>query len=364
MGLDTGLPALESHGGRLRRKEARQKPRALDLEINGNQQCASHRPMAQFGSRAFLTRTGAVLASLLWVACGTATTTTPVRFGAGPLTHLEGLAACAPTQPAQQVIDPDRPLTVLVHGCSSSGGRFRSLANVFELHGQQTACFNYNDRDSLRASGQQLRRALNGLRRRMRHGEVTILGHSQGGLVARAALSEPVRPASDTESPPTYRLVTISSPFAGIQAASDCGSLALHILTLGITVAVCQVVTGSKWGEIHPSAGMVTAPQPLWPAVSSHLSIVTDERGTCRKQAMSGCEESDFVFEVAEQSNRLLLDDTRVTQTTIAAGHVEIVGQAGMSPRKLIRALQRHGVLRPTPPALKGELSSLLGRLF
>ena len=302
--------------------------------------------------------------------CGPSRTTVPLDFGSGEARQVAGLAACAPEQPAARRLDPDRPLVVLVHGCNSSGGRFRSLASVFELHGQQTLCFNYDDRDSLRESADQLRTALRGVRRFMHDDRLTVIGHSQGGLVARAALSGSNEIGTPAETDPSElgsdtRLVTVSSPFAGIQMASDCGSVAMRIASLGITAAICQIVSGSNWSEIHPGSAMVLHPAPLSAGVEDHLVVMTDERGTCRRYDPEGdCDESDFVFSLEEQDNPLVLDDRRVQSEEIAAGHVEIVGEAGSQPRKLIEALQRHGILAATPPEKRQALAQLLRRLF
>jgi pimeloyl-ACP methyl ester carboxylesterase len=300
----------------------------------------------------------------LLVGCGGASTTVPLDFGDGTAREFMGLAACSHAQPIARRVDPDRPLVLLVHGCSSSGGRFRSLAEVFELHGQQVLCFNYDYRDSLRESADQLRAALLGIRRFMRNNELTVIGHSQGGLVSRAALSGPADEPGvlgDGEA----RLVTVSSPFAGIRAASDCGSVVLHVATLGISVVACQIATGSNWSEIHPKSAMVREPAPLLSSVSSHLAVMTDERGVCRRFDGSGeCDESDFVFTMEEQDNPLLAIDGRMQSERIAAGHVEIVGESGMRPEKLIDSLQRAGVLAPTPPDKRQALAALLSRLF
>ena len=296
--------------------------------------------------------------------CSPSATTAPLDFGDGAATRFTGLAACSPDQPLVRQIDPDLPLVLLVHGCYSSGGRFRALADVFELHGQQTLCFNYDDRDSLHKSAEQLRVGLRGLQRHMRNEDVTLVGHSQGGLIARVALSGPT-PLEQGDSSARYRLVTVSSPFAGIRAASDCGSLAMHILTLGISVGACQIVTGSDWNEIHPRADLVRDPAPLWPAVESHLAVVTDERSACRRYAPAGeCEKSDFVFDIEEQSNPRLLEDPRVKTIQIEAGHVEIVGESGIRPGKLVEALQHHEILAPTPPERRQALLQLLRTLF
>ena len=103
---------------------------------------------------------------------------------------------------------------MLAHGCLASAGRFRSLAQVFAFHGQQSACFSYNDRDSLTKSAAQLVSALDDLAGHLQNPQVTVIGHSQGGLIARNALT--TERAQPLVAELDLRLVTISSPFAGI----------------------------------------------------------------------------------------------------------------------------------------------------
>ncbi len=323
-------------------------------------------PIAPGRSRLHLARP-LLLSVLLGLAfgslgCGRTPATSPLAFGGGEVRHLQGLAACTHDPTRARTLDPERPLVLLVHGCYASGGRFRSLARVFELHGQQAICFNYDYRDSLRTSADQLRTALRGLREHMRDDRITVIGHSQGGLVARAALSGEADPHA---TPSAYRLVTVSSPFGGIDIASDCGRTWLHVVTLGISMAACQIATGSNWPEIHPRAEIVREPGALWPAVSGHLNVMTDERNTCRRLEPSGrCAESDFVFSLEEQWNERVLEDPRVESERIAAGHVEIVGDEEQRPEKLVAALQRHGVLAPTPPEKRQALARLMHALY
>lgn len=273
---------------------------------------------------------------------------------------VHGLGPCDGSR-GPLTIDPHKPVVVLVHGCHASAARFRSLAQVFELHGQQAACFEYDDRARIRRSAGALRSALEDLSAHLDGQDLVVLGHSQGGLVARAALAgEPI----DTPSP--LRLVTVSSPFNGIRAARDCGSRFLHIATLGLTVGICRVVTGAKWNEIHPHARTVLHPEPLARNVSAHLRVVTDERNTCRTLAADrrACLEDDFVFSIAEQDNRRMDADQRLQAAQVAAGHAEIVGNDALKPLKLIAILQEHEVMRPTPEDKRVALARLLERLF
>ena len=130
----------------------------------------------------------------------------------------EGFGACASDQPDFISLNSDEPLVVIVHGCLSSGHEFKKLSEVFEFHGQQSICFNYDHRRTLRGTAIRLRRGLDALRARIPNRPITLLGHSQGGLVSRIALAE-LDDEVNTEQR-DLRLVTVSSPFSGIHASS------------------------------------------------------------------------------------------------------------------------------------------------
>lgn len=282
-----------------------------------------------------------------------------------PGERIIGLYDCEEGRPDVANIDPTRPMTILVHGCTSSGARFRTLAQVFELHGQQTLCFNYNDRDYLNTSATQLALALSELEERIEPGQITLLGHSQGGLVARRALQADLTRPLHTREGFTYRLVTVSSPLHGIDSSADCGQVWLHVISLSITVAVCLAVTGNKWTEIPPGSRFMTNPSPLVDEVSGHLQIVTDERATCREERDDGtCETDDFVFGLHEQYSDVVRADARVSVVEVAAGHAAIVGENLRPPLLLLSVLQAHGILAPTPPEREPEVVALLGRLY
>ena len=277
-----------------------------------------------------------------------------------PGTRIEGLSDCRTSDDSPVLLDRSKPLVLLVHGCNFSTGGFKSLAQVFEAHDQQTICFNYNDRDAIDDSAAQMRKALAELEHVLGIQEITILGHSQGGLVARRAMTG--KHLSESQS---YRLVTVSSPFSGIDASSHCGLTWLHIVTLGITAGVCQAITGSKWTEIYPGSDFMTRPGVLSSSVESHIKLNTDERGSCRVRGPDGrCRESDFVFTISEQAGKTVIDDSRVLDLEVKAGHVEIVGESGVPPMKLIQALQRLEVLSQTPESRRTRIAELLKRLY
>lgn len=289
----------------------------------------------------------------------------PIRFGANAApTAIVGLGPCTLGGDNEARLDPDRPLTILVHGCNASGGRFGALAEVFALHEQQTLCFRYDDRARITRVARDLRDALDEVGKHLRHPQLTVLGHSQGGLVARTALSEGVV----TEGMVTdrrVRLVTVSSPFAGIRAASHCGSMAMRVWSLGTSLAVCRTVAGAKWRDIHYNAALVRQPRNLAPFVEQHVEVITNEADTCRTRAADGtCLHDDFVFSIAEQQNPRVEADRRVASEVIAAGHTEIVGSDSVEPQKLVEVLQEAGVLLPTPQEKRAALRALFERLF
>jgi len=78
---------------------------------------------------------------------------------------------------------------------------------------------------------------------------VTVVGHSQGALIARKALVAE-RPDPIGNDDLKLRLVTVSGPFAGIAAANQCGNPLARVLTLGLLGPLCKIVTGDKWSEI------------------------------------------------------------------------------------------------------------------
>lgn len=167
-------------------------------------------------------------------------------------------------------------MNVLVHGCSGSSGQFRGLAQVLAFHGQQSACFTYDDRAALTFSATELRRAVNQLAEQTRSAQITVIGHSQGALVARKSLTElPLTPQQGDQA--DLRLVTISGPFAGIAAAQTCGRTWLYPLTLGLLPASCYLATGAKWADITNASRFIREPGALVPQVSNYLKIDTDE---------------------------------------------------------------------------------------
>jgi pimeloyl-ACP methyl ester carboxylesterase len=279
--------------------------------------------------------------------------------------RIDGVDGCDDFANPAINLDHTKALVLLVHGCKASSGRFRHLAEVFEAHGQPTLCFNYHYRRRIASSAEGLASSIKALTDGLPHSEVRVIGHSQGGLVARRALVSEGWQEGEVQDQLKLRLVTVSSPFNGIHSSSHCGIAAFHILSLGLTTAICQGIAGSIWPEVHPRSRFVTEPSDLLDIVSDHLIVVTDERGSCRKwSADDRCLVDDFVFSVAEQRNERLIEDRRVTDLKVRSGHAAIVGDEDRPPLQLIAILQEHAIMNRTPPDREAEVQLLLSRLY
>jgi pimeloyl-ACP methyl ester carboxylesterase len=275
------------------------------------------------------------------------------------------LSNCTAVEDRLLPLNADAPVVLLVHGCTGSAGDFYTLADIFAFHGQQTVCFNYNDRDSLRVSTAQLTQAITALAGHLNHPDITLIGHSQGGLIARKALGAAQDDPSGRQPPVRFRLVTIAAPFAGIEAARHCGSTTLAVLTLGMTIPICKMISGDKWYEITYASDFIRYPGRLAPEVHTYLKVDTDERDSCRRFDDQGrCREDDFVFSLAEQYHQAIDTDELVNKVEMKAGHVKVIGDTDSAPVKLIQALQAEGIMADTPPEDRAALALLLQDLY
>ena len=274
------------------------------------------------------------------------------------------LRSCTDSPVHKLKFNSSYPVTVLVHGCNGSAGRFRSLAQLYAFHGQQAVCFSYNDRDSLVDISGQLITALDELASHIHNRNLMVIGHSMGGLVARKAMERDRRGEWQNDNV-NIKLATISAPFAGIEIASHCGIKFLHWLSLGTVPGICWAITGDNWYEITSASNFIRYPEPLLKSVQRYLKVVTDERDTCRSKSKNGSSiESDHVFSLAEQYHPVIDNYKQLINVEVEAGHVEIVGYKHVAPRKLLSILQQQGMLAPTPPERRVALERLLAKLF
>ena len=277
--------------------------------------------------------------------------------------NIPGLGPCTDNPDRMLHLDSSKPINVLVHGCFGSSGQFRALAQVFAFQGQQSACFTYDDRANLTTSATELRNAVNQLSSQTQAPLITVIGHSQGALIARKSLTElplEISPSRQAD----LRLVTISGPFGGIASAETCGKTWLYPLTLGLLPLSCHLVTGEKWKDITYSSRFILEPGELVQQVNQYLKIDTDERNSCRRLENGRCVEDDFIFSMNEQFNPKVAADSRTKRVEILAGHVEIVGDKRVAPVKLISLLQAQGILEPSEPERQSSFDKMLNKVY
>jgi pimeloyl-ACP methyl ester carboxylesterase len=289
--------------------------------------------------------------SAVWVfllvsaGCGSVPVSVVRSSGGGdPGVPVRGLTACGEVG-GELELDAARPLVLFVPEHGDPGTRYRELAWRFEREGRQTACFGHDDRESLEESSRRLIQVIEELESRLEPSRIVVIGHSLGGLIARRALTQD-RPDALPAGGFTYALVTVAAPFGGIRSSADCGRAWLHALTLGTSALLCNLVAGGMWTEIPPGSVFIRRPGTLLPEVKEEIQVVTDERGACQRRAWDGsCLEPDRVFSVGEQRNPAIERDPRLLRVEVAAGHAEILGQAGIPPAKLIAVLERQRIL-------------------
>src|SRR5207248_5903700 len=133
---------------------------------------------------------------------------------------------------------PGRHRVVLVGGLGSASGHAGVLAvptdrlgyaptdvMQFSYRGGTTAESPYARTDTegdLRVSARRLRELLDRLAREDPSVPVDVIAHSQGGLVARAAIAHEVD-RGDAHLPPIGAIVTLASPLMGADLATDVG---------------------------------------------------------------------------------------------------------------------------------------------
>lgn len=277
---------------------------------------------------------------------------------------IANLGPCTDSVDQTLKINPNHPITILVHGCNGSAGRFRSLAQLYAFHGQQTACYSYDDRDSLRDSADKLVIALQKLSAVTNNKNISVVGHSMGGLVARKAMEQnKLNHWENTDV--NIKLITVSAPLSGIKAANSCSYASLNWLSFGVVPGICWGITGNNWYEITSRSSFINDLKPLLPFVERYLKVVTNEEGTCRKTTSNGeCIESDYVFELSEQYQPIIDGYSQVTNVQVNAGHVEIVGYKDVAPRKLLAILQQQKMLSPTTAKRQSALELLFAKLY
>jgi pimeloyl-ACP methyl ester carboxylesterase len=134
---------------------------------------------------------------------------------------------------------PDRVPVVLIHGINGSPRDFAELGTWLQDRGFQPVYFVYPSGMALDAAAHQLGKRLQAFLDRHAVERFVMIGHSMGGVVAKALLDE-VDVGDDL---PSWRLfLSISSPFGGIDTAQYADRLPRH---------------PPAWDDLIPSSGFI-----------------------------------------------------------------------------------------------------------
>lgn len=115
-------------------------------------------------------------------------------------------------------LDPRRPVAIWVHGYDPAPGEADPLLRDLQRRGYQVVRFRYDWEQRMDTSADALVRALRALRAEYSLRGLTVVAHSQGGLISRKAMTVGREPTLAGDVP--IDLVTIASQFPGYGAAN------------------------------------------------------------------------------------------------------------------------------------------------
>lgn len=115
-------------------------------------------------------------------------------------------------------LDPKRPVAIWVHGYDPAQGEADPLLRDLQRRGYQVVRFRYDWEQRMDASADALVRAVRALRAEYSLPGLTVVAHSQGGLISRKAMTVGRELTLAGDVP--IELVTIASQFPGYGAAN------------------------------------------------------------------------------------------------------------------------------------------------
>ncbi|MBL4846262.1 MAG: hypothetical protein JKY65_12095 [Planctomycetes bacterium] len=253
-----------------------------------------------------------------------------------------------------------RKLAVVVHGINPDHADLDPLSRDLARRGYTVVRFVYDDSERLHRSAARLRSALAQIQRESRPGQLRVVAHSMGGLVARRALTKDPLP-SPPESPEASQgrvlalagpltLVTIASPFGGFWPAN------LSRADFGKGPPVFRDL--GNWAKF------IRKPGELASGVT-HVKVETKEKG----KRLSG--KSDKSVRLRRQKQKTVDKGARVVYR-VDRGHVGSINQGGRVPEEIRSILTRafRGRLPPKSKALpaaaktrRGSSRGIVGRL-
>lgn len=210
---------------------------------------------------------------------------------------------------------PDNPrgAVLLVHGYGCNRGIWRDLDDWLAARGWAVAALDLEPpRGNIDEFGRQVAAEAAALAARTGAGPVIVIGHSMGGLAARAAL----RCAPDA---PIGHIITIGTPHGGTRHAR-----------FGRGLCAAQMMPGHPW-----LTGLCTAERPGWPSLCTCIASRHDN--------------------IVAPVSRALLPGAAVTQIVERVGHMAMLHHPAV--REFLAARLAQLSSGPATPAGNAKLS-------
>lgn len=206
-------------------------------------------------------------------------------------------------------LDPRRPVVVWVHGYDPAQGEADPLLRDLERRGYQIVRFRYDWGQDMDGSADALVRAVRALRAEFGLKRLTVVAHSQGGLVSRKAMTVGREPTLAGDVP--IDLVTIASQFPGYGSANFTYLLP-KVNIFGVKASHRDLRSWSPFIR-HPGA---------LGANVRHIKIETRERG---KQRLENGKRVDDCSAPNQPQPEVDADPRLVHKATLDLGHVGVL---------------------------------------
>jgi pimeloyl-ACP methyl ester carboxylesterase len=168
-----------------------------------------------------------------------------------PVDLLATILVAVPTFPLLVLCDSSHalrprdsaPLTVLVHGTNASPLQFLAACWYLRRHRIPYYCAAYNSRQSVAESVHEVQVHVEAELRRRHQPGIALIGHSQGGLIARLVARKLQRVPG---IPPVKLCVTLNAPQRGARLAHARNWISTR-LGLGVAQAYADMCQGSAF---------------------------------------------------------------------------------------------------------------------
>jgi pimeloyl-ACP methyl ester carboxylesterase len=244
---------------------------------------------------------------------------------------LSTVAEARLTTPTGIQPNPDGPLLIMVHGVNPETGFFNPLAEALAAQlGYRILYFEYDGGKRLDESADLLVDDVDALRRSDPKGDLTVIAHSMGGLVARRAMTEG-RAKTLADGRRTIRLLTIATPFGGYKSANPTRLKIVRILFRAFGVTEAQQDIASK-------SDFIQKPGKLGKGVT-HAKIETYEEKETRIDPR-GKRVKDTVVHCKQQVLPSVDDEVNDFET-IFNGHMAVLNDGGQISYTPLVAIER-----------------------